>query len=284
MVKKAKMKKTGLVLAGKRVLMPGFNITNFLDNPHLHLASGDVRRRSPWEQEGIHLIVMHTTGGIPGGKDLRPQVIIPGTGLSSNAGERIVSSWSLDTDRPGGAALIIDFDCEIYCCTDLILEAAYHAKAANGCSVGIEIVQGKNAELYSKQLATAAKFTVALCKILPTPIQLQIPLPYQAKPIKRFVDSQKTNRPLFDVVGIVGHRDLTSSRGEGDPGDAIMKALSDRGCQSMDFEARGDITIWKERQFFLGMTMCDGIPGKETVKALKIRGCKDGLWVNGNAK
>ena len=111
---------TGIVLEGKAVPMPGLDIANFLDSRALKLATGDVRWRSARERNNIHLIVVHTTGGIPGGSDLRPQVIRPGFGPSSNAGERIVGSWTHDTARPGGAHFIVDFDGKIYCCADLI--------------------------------------------------------------------------------------------------------------------------------------------------------------------
>ena len=270
---------TGLILNGQAVLMPGFDIANYLDNPALKLASEDVRFRRSHERGNIHVIVMHSTGGIPGGTDLRPQTILPGFGPSTNAGERIVGSWTNDPSRPGGAHIIVDFDGRIYCCADLITQAAYHAQAANGPSVGIEVVQGQGrAELYESQIAVAANFAVALCAIMPTPIQRQIPKSYTGHPIPRFVASQQTVVPLGDVVGIVGHRDLTSNRGEGDPGNAIMEALAAVGCEVFDFASNEDIITWKHRQAVLGLVEVDGIPGPQTVTALKKAGHADGIW------
>jgi hypothetical protein len=270
---------TGLILEGKVVLMPGFDIENYLDNPALKLASGDVRFRNARERNSIHVIVMHTTGGIPGGTDLRPQTILPGFGASSNAGERIVGSWTHDTARPGGAHIIVDFDGRIYCCADLVTQAAYHAQAANGPSVGIEVVQGHGqAELYLDQIAVAAKFALALCAAMPTAIQRQIPTSYSGHPIPRFVASQQTGTPLSDVVGIVGHRDLTASRGSGDPGNAIMDALETAGAERMNFASYEDIITWKQRQAIIGLVGADGIPGPHTVAALKKAGRADGLW------
>ena len=271
---------TGLILEGQAVSMPGFDITNYIDDPLLKLAPGDVRFRNARERNFIHLIVMHTTGGIPGGTDLRPQAILPGFGASSNAGERVVGSWTHDTSRPGGAHIIVDFDGRIYCCADLITQAAYHAQAANGPSVGIEVVQGHGqAELYESQIAVAANFAVKLCAVMPTPIQRQIPKqPYAGHPIARFVASQQTGTPLSDVVGIVGHRDLTASRGEGDPGDAIMEALETAGCEALDFEHYEDIVTWKQRQSIIGLVGPDGIAGPQTVAALKRSGRADGIW------
>lgn len=270
---------TGLVLDGKPTLLPGFDIENFVDNPALKLAPGDVRLRNSREKSFVHLIVMHTTGGIPGGTDLRPQTVLPGMGASSNGGARIVGSWTHDTARPGGAHIIVDFDGRIYCCADLVTQAAYHAQAANGPSVGIEVVQGHDqAQLYQGQIDVAAKFAVALCAIMPTPIQRQIPTAYKGHPIARFVASQQTGAPLTDVVGIIGHRDLTASRGEGDPGDAIMDALETAGCERMDFASYEDIVTWKQRQAIAGIDRPDGIPGPLTVAALARAGRPAGIW------
>jgi hypothetical protein len=272
------MCRTGLVLEGRAIVLPGFDIQNFIDNPKLKLAIGDMRWRNARERNSIRLIVMHTTGGIPGGKDLRPQVILPGFGPSTNAGERVVGSWTHDTNRPGGAHLIIDFDGRIYCCADLLTEAAYHAERANGPSVGIEVVQGHDACLYQEQINLAARFVLALCRVMPTPIQFQITKPYNGQPLNRFVLSQQLTIPLNDVVGIVGHRDLTSNRGEGDPGGAIMDALALAGCERFDFDRCEDIIIWKNRQAILGMAIHDGIAGPATVSALKQAGHPDGIW------
>ena len=270
---------TGIVLAGQAVALPGFDVTNFLDDRKLKLAPGDVRMRSPHERAFVHLIVMHSTGGIPGGTDQRPQTIMPGFGPSTNGGERFVGSWSSDPSRPGGAHLIVDFDGKIYCCADLVTQAAYHAQLANGCSIGIEVVQGgEYAQMYAEQISVAAKLAVALCAVMPTPIQRQIPTAYSGHPIQRFVASQQTGAPLSDVVGIVGHRDLTANRGFGDPGDAIMDALEAAGCERLDFANYADISTWKNRQEQLGMAAPDGIPGPMTVAALRQSGYRDGLW------
>jgi hypothetical protein len=271
---------TGVVMNGKAIQVANLDVDNFLDNPRLALAPDDVRARSEREREWIHLIVMHTTGGIPGGKDLRPQAIRQGFGPSSNAGERIVGNWSHDSTRHGGAHLIVDFDGKVYCCADLVTQAAYHAEKANGCSAGIEVVQGREgAELYASQIEVAASLAIWLCENMPTPIQLQIPIPYAKRPVARFVKSQLETVPLRDVVGIVGHRDLTSNRGEGDPGNAIMDALAARGCERMDFDRGEDIILWKMRQAVLGIARPDGIPGPGTVAAAKGMGHPTGLWV-----
>jgi hypothetical protein len=269
---------TGLIFDKAKLSIPGFDITNFFDDPTIRLAPSGYRIRSRRERAWIRVIVTHTTGGIPGGADHRAQVIYPGFGPSTNAGQRVVGMWTKNF-RPAGAHLIIDFDGKIYCCADLESEAAFHAEHANGCSVGIEIVQGHHAELYQAQLDLAARFIVALCALMPVPIQRQIPTPYDGKPIPRFVASQKKEIPLVDVVGILGHRDLTDRRGAGDPGDALMGALAANGCEMLDFRTERDLSTWKNRQAGLGISSPDGVPGPLTVAALKKAGYQDGIWM-----
>jgi hypothetical protein len=271
---------SGLIIDGQRVLVPGIDVTNYLDDPRLCLDPSDYRTRSGRERSWVHLVVMHTTGGIPGGKDLRPQVILPGFGPPSGGGERIVASWTNDKDRPGGAHLVVDFDGTAYCCADLVRDATYHAEKANGCSVGIEVVQGHaQAELYQSQIDVAARLALAICRLLPVPIQWQVPRSYHGGPVKRFASSLAGRGPfLTDVVGLVGHRDLTASRGAGDPGDAVMRALWTAGCEQFDFDAGEDLATWKVRQEMLGIGSPDGIPGPRTVAALRSASHPEGIW------
>lgn len=271
---------SGLVIGGQKVLVPGIDVINFLDDPRLRLDSADVRPRSTRERDWVHLVVMHSTGGIPGGSDLRPQSILPGLGASSGGGERIVASWTNDKNRPGGAHIVTDFDSQSYCCADLVNDAAYHAQKANGCSVGFEVVQGHaHAELYQGQIDAAAQLALWVCRLLPVPIQWQVPRSYGGGPVKRFASSLAGRGPfLGDVVGIVGHRDLTDNRGEGDPGDAIMQSLVTAGCEQFDFDAGEDIAAWKDRQAKLGIANPDGIPGQRTVTALRGDAHLDGIW------
>ena len=273
---------SGLILNGVRVPVLNIDVVSFLDDPRLRLAPGDMRQRNPKEKSWVHLVVMHTTGGIPGGKDLRPQVIKPGLGQSTGGGERIVASWTHDTDRPGGAHLVVDQDGRAYCCADLVTEAAYHAERANGCSVGIEVVQGHaEPDLYQGQLDAAAALALAVCRLMPVPIQWQIPTAYKG-PVPRFTLSLvAAGEPLADVVGIVGHRDLTANRGSGDPGDAMMDALAKAGCERFSFTGTEDLYTWKQRQKNLGVWFADGVAGPQTVAELRAKGYVDGIWQRG---
>jgi hypothetical protein len=270
---------TGLVIGGERVPVPGVDVQNYLDEPRLRLGVGDRRGRTAAESRWVHLLVYHTTAGIPGGADKRPQLVRPGLGPSTGGGQRVVASWTHDEGRPGGAHLVVDQDGSAYCCADLLVEAAYHAKVANGCSVGIEVVQGReHADLYQGQLEVAARLGLWVCRLMPVPIQWQVPYAYEGGPSARFAISMLRHPPLDDVVGIVGHRDLTTTRGEGDPGDAMMRALEDAGCERVDFSRGHDLIVWRERQVDLGMQVRTGVPSADTVAALRAAGHPDGVW------
>lgn len=216
---------SGLVINGKAEPVSGLVIQNYLDNHLLRLSSEDFRLRQ--RREVVSAIVLHTTKGIPGGNDLRPQIIKEGVGPSSRAGEHVVGCWTLDRKTAAGAHLVVDYDGRIYCCADLALEAAYHAGLANGASIGIEMMQGMDACLYEGQLDATVALVEFLC--LRFGIAHKIPKAYEGRPVPAL-----TGR-LDGISGVFGHRDLTSNRGRGDPGDAVMNRLASAGFQLVDF-------------------------------------------------
>jgi hypothetical protein len=266
---------SGLVLDGKRVLVPGLTIWNWFDNPVYRLTGKDVvPRRTSW----VRQVIVHSSKGVPGGGDERPQVVHPGLGPSVHAGERFARFWS-GSDQIAGAHLAVDHDGEIFCFADLVTESAQHAGLANDTSVGVEIYEGGDADFYEGQFAAAVALIDAITLLMPTPIQRQIPHRYVG-PSRRLMQS------MTDVVGVLGHRDLTNRRGPGDPGGPIMSRLGAAGFELVDFDQRGELELWRRRQRDLGIT-ADGIPGAATAAALRaataIKGIKGtrpaGLWV-----
>jgi hypothetical protein len=245
-----------------------FEVENFLTNKALKLGERSCRGRKDEERAKICAIIFHTTKGIPGGKDLRPMVLKKGQGPNTKAGARTVSMWANDTTRYAGAHFIVDFDGSIYQCADVVLTATYHAELANGRTVGIELCQGKDAEVYEAQMESGVNLANWLTEKLS--IQRQIPNKYQG-PIERLEGKLNT-------YGVFGHRDLTNRRGAGDPGDFIFQALKKAGFESWDFKAGEDITVWRDRQRDLGVPP-DGQPGPKTVEALVDKGHPHGLWV-----
>ena len=270
----------GLIIGGKEVQVPGVHVRNFKDEPKLALRvrqpggnnDGESPRKYP-----VSLVVLHTTKGIPGGTDTRPQVLRPGFGPDTKAEDRTASYWSTDPLQ-SGAHIVIDHDGSVACLADLKDVCAYHAgdKSVNHRSVGIEIFQGKDAELYEGQLEVVVKVVDTIT--LHFGIQRQIPGTYRNRPAPRLDDGAK------DVVGVVGHREVSNQRGFGDPGDFVFQFLERAGYERFDFYTDEDLVAWKTRQkeaaLKTGLQLTiDGIPGPATRAALQQLGYTGGLWM-----
>ena len=255
-----------LFINGKRVEVPGLEIKDFGDDIEYALADEDYRQRpDTW----IRGIVLHTTKGIPGGRDKRRQDIRPGNGPNTRRDERLAKMWSLDA-RHAGAHLIGDHDSSWVCTCDLIHHAAFHAGNVNDVTIGLEIYQGDEAELYENQLESVVTIVDFLTKTFS--IQRQFHWPYLGHALKRGL------RRGLDIVGVYGHRDCSNNRGEGDPGNAIFSMLKDAGYESFNFDENEDKSEWGYRQKEMGL-LVDGVPGPRTVKRLEEEGYNHGLWI-----
>lgn len=272
----------GLIIDGKEIDVPEVSIRNFKKEPKLALRVG----RSDGANDGgvrtlpVSLVVLHTTKGIPGGKDLREQVIKPGLGPNTQAEDRTATFWSTDP-TPSGAHIVVDHDGTAACLADLSTVCAYHAGQfeVNNRSIGIEIFQGSDAELYAGQLDAVRKIVDVITEHFG--IQRQIPSSYNNSPIHRLVIGGR------DLIGVVGHRDVSDQRGKGDPGDAIMATLATNGYEKFDFIAGRDKETWITRQTIINAELkrrafptqltVDGIPGPQTTNALRYLGYSNGL-------
>lgn len=258
------------MIGGALELVPGLRVTNWLDVPQLRLRLGeDFRaRKTHW----VRQIILHTTKGIPGGNDKRPQRIIDGLGPFMDAG-LACSRWWTKSPEAAGAHLVVDFDGQVSCCADLLTEAAYHARQANDTSIGIELYQGRDAELYDGQLRVAVQLVDWLTRRFG--IQRQIPHQYIG-----CVDRLKSADELQHVVGVLGHRDLATNRGMGDPGNRIFNLLGQAGYEPLDFDQREDLDVWRKRQSKLRLATIDGVPGPATLAALASMGRPHGMWLS----
>jgi hypothetical protein len=257
----------GLIIDGQSYDLPDQTIQSFKDDPQFGLKPNDGKKRpKTW----IRGIVIHTTKGIPGGKNKTPQKIKPGIGPDSKRDEKVARMWSLD-ERNAGAHLIVDSDGSWVCTADLATFAAYHAGNVNSVTIGIEIYQQSDAGIYEIQL----KNVCVMCDFLTRHfgIQRQFHRPYKRHAIKRGLQRGR------DMVGVYGHRDCSNNRGPGDPGDAIFEWLEDCGYEAFDYEENEDKGVWALRQEQLGL-LADGVPGPTTVQALKDAGYKHGLWIS----
>ena len=276
----------GLLIAGRLVPVAGLDIIP----PASHggpawaqLNPGDyAMRQTPW----IRQVIVHTTGG------LWPQAVLPGRAPGGHA-RQIAEMWS-GADRGGGervhsaAQLIVDFDGTVVCLCDLAAIAAYHAEASNHWSIGIEMCTWPRGEISEATLKATARLVDALC--WPTfPIPRQMPRgPYRNEPIARMevvrevvslgsrVGSTRRQIGGPNLCGVFGHRDNTSERGAGDPGDAIFKELDLLGFEWLDFHTFEDLLVGKERQALLNSKgarlTVDGVVGPKSLLAAENQG------------
>jgi hypothetical protein len=217
----------GFVIIDKEQTEVPFETVTYIDNPKCKLGNRSFRKRTKEEKDNICAIVVHSTAGIPGGKDLREQVLYEGSGESTNAGSKYAGLWQNDTSKFGGTHFVVDFDGMIYQCCDAATDAAYHAGEANGHSIGIEVCQDRSdASFYNIQLEKTVELVLFLTEQFNIPKQTQ-QLPYDGPTLA--LEGKLT------TPGIFGHRNLTNKRGAGDPGDFIIQALIDAGVEQVDF-------------------------------------------------
>lgn len=253
---------SGFVIDGKRIRVAGLDVTSWQDDPRLRLVMGeDGSRRKP--SAWIRAVVLHTTKGLRGGAPL------PGFGRPVSAGLRCARYWSTD-GRRAGAHIVVDHDGAVTCLADLALEVANHCPEWNAHSVGIELYQGAKGELYEGQLDVC----VAVCDFLTRTFGIQRQIPHQyLGALARFLPGDSS------VVGVIGHRDAAKNRDWGDPGNAIFNRLGLAGYESLNFDAREDLDVWRRRQRDLGIPKGDGIPGPRTITVLRELGRPHGMWV-----
>lgn len=261
---------TGLIIDGEVVPVDGLAITNARDDKAAVLAPGDCRPRpTRW----VRQIVLHTTKGI------WPQHVIPGAGPPGK--HLAVGEFWRGDPKHSAAHLVVGRAGEVSCLADLQRVAAYHATAANDWSIGIETYQEGGGGIYEAALASTVKLVVALVRLFG--IQFQIPgKAYRRAPLERLDEDGRTPGGQH-VIGVVGHRDVTRRRGQGDPGDVVFLRLQAAGAEPLITDGGNDLTVWKGRQVALGFAPgdCDGIPGPKTTAALRERGFPGGVWALG---
>lgn len=262
----------GLVIRGQEVPVPG--VLNWHDRPAWRLRIG-VNHPDGYHcgERRVLGVVLHTSKGIPGGKDLRPQQVKPGAGPAGGA-DACARWWSL-SDAPAGAHLVTDRDGVTACMADLVWEVAYHAGSPNNSlTVGWEVYQDQDAGIWQASLDAVAALAPVLHDLLGLPHQVH--WPYLGGPVPRL--DKPGGR---DYRGAYGHRDCDRHRGLGDPGDLVIRTLVDRaGFEAFDTSQDEDLATWRERQRRLNAAgwdpplTIDGIPGPKTLAAWRMIGAQ----------
>ena len=256
-----------LVLNGERIQTPGLETISWLDDPKVPMAT-DFNARTMW----IRAIVLHTVHGKTG-------KLLPGVKASTRA--ETYAKYQANTTREVSWDYTIDTDGTVIVSNDPIKNYTWQAGAVNPFTIGIEMVQDDNGDLYEGQMVAVVNFLDCLTKELADrghPIQRQVPMTTDGKPVKNVIARIQDPAQAKSVVGIYGHRNQTTNRGAGDPGDYIFNALLFAGYKGFNLSANDDLTFWKDVQTQLGLP-ADGVPGKNTQQALITKGYKHGLMV-----
>lgn len=212
------------------------------------------RRDTSW----VRLLIAHTTKGIT------PQHIIPGKGPEGK-GQIVADYWRGDP-KSSAAHLVIGTDGSIVCLADLKRDNCYNAgdHVANETGVGVELYQTNDGGIYAATLDAWATLAARLCDLLSIPRWYQ--RSYGRGPLARFAGPKGG-----DVCGVVGHRDISSNRGAGDPGSLAFDVLNAMDFEPIDFDRFDDLARCRARQKHLKAMGCavgvDGLYGAETERA-----------------
>jgi hypothetical protein len=232
------------------------------------LDRGDYTTRHGW----IRQVIVHTTQGA------WPQPILPGAGPGGE-GPRYADIWQSDPTH-SAAHLVVDSAGVVACLADLATMTAYHAEASNPWSIGIEMVQARDRSVHQATIDATARLVAAICDAIGIPHQMPRG-PYRNEPLMRMEVTDHDHRVQLggpDCVGVFGHRDNTSRRGRGDPGDAIWTALAGLGFEGLDYSTGEDLAKGRARQRALRVRgeqlMVDGLVGTASLAAARRQGFK----------
>ncbi len=275
----------GLLIEGALISVPGLTVV-----PPASRGGPAWNRLDPGDfmprQHAPSIICLHTTGGH------WPQPVIEEARTGGHARE-ILEMWS-GADRGGGerqhsaAPLVVDFNGDIYCAADIVTTAAYHARAINARSVGIEMCTYRDGSITRATLRATALLVAALTHSgMPGSGLLAIPAqmargPYRGDPLRR-LEVGGVGSDGAGLVGVIGHRDQTAQRGCGDPGAAIWGELAALGFEGVDYDGHEDLELGRDRQAVLnargsraGETwrplVVDGVCGPASLAAMRRQG------------
>lgn len=254
-----------LILNGQKVPTPGLQTISWMDDPAVPRATDGSPRL-----EMIRAVVMHTVHGKVGR-------LLPGSKPSTRA--KVYAKYQANTSRDVSWDYTIDTDGTVIVSNDPLTRFCWQATSVNPFTIGIEMVQEDNGDLYAEQIAAAVRFLEVLVAELGDRghyIQRQFPMK-AGRPVVGVVQRIADANRARTVTGMYGHRNQTNNRGPGDPGDYIYTALAAAGWQGFDYDANEDLAYWRPIQRSVGVAE-DGLPGRATGDALKAHGYAHGIY------
>lgn len=258
-----------ILLCGNRVELPGVRSVSYLDDPSV---CPQVTDHSPRTRR-VRAIVLHTHSGTATGT-VKPGRLVDDDKLA------VLARYQTRSDRQVSWDYTVGRDARVFAQNDPAEQYTWHATSWNSISIGIEMIQDADGALYAEQIEAA----VCLIDTLTRTFRIQRQIAWRGgQPHLALIEraNEKGAGQGRDMVGVFAHVHNTTSRGKGDPGPAIFKALSAASYDVFDFTTGSDLSAWKARQQQLGVK-ADGIPLDMTCDALAKQTGRSshGLWVS----
>lgn len=208
------------VFDGQRIETPGIESVCWLDDPKVPRATdGRVRGVRPM------CIVLHTVHG-------RSGVLHEGSKPSTRA--EVYAKYQARTSREVSWHATVDVDGTVVQSADFGAWTCWHAPPTNPWSIGIEMVQDDDGGLYRAGIDACVALCTLLCGRFAIP--RRVPVDAHGQPFRRVVpawQSVAAGGKAERFGGVLGHRNVTQTRGAGDPGDHIFNALLAAGYEGV---------------------------------------------------
>lgn len=214
----------GLIIGGRRVSVPGVRVVTWEDDARVPRVTKVSRRRGP-----VTAVVLHTSRGKVG-------AVREGAGDDAKALR--LARYQATGSREASWHLTVGAAGTVFQQADLADDVAWHASQANDWSVGIECAQsGDTPDLTRAQVDACVAVVRAICEALNIPQRVPVRAhdggaswSPESAPVKAW-QPRKQGGESRPAAGVIGHRNLTTSRGPGDPGDGVFLALLAAGFE-----------------------------------------------------
>lgn len=216
----------GLVIDGRRYVVPGVNVVSWLDDPTRAPKVTDGWRRGASKVEGF---VLHTSRG-------KMAQVKPGARPSTK--DEALALYQARTKRAVSWHLTVGTDGDVYQQADLSTWMCFHAETANGWTVGLELAQhDDDASLYQEQLDAMVAVVAVACEVLSIPKRVMVDAAGRPvlTPVPALVLKKHGGAREERFEGVLAHANLVPAtiRGPGDCGPAPLEALLRAGFEGV---------------------------------------------------
>lgn len=204
----------GLIVNGTRVPVYGVRVVTWEDDPRVPRAV----HGGPRAAEDVTASIVHTSRGVVA-------KVARETGTAEK-GLKVARYLGRSNAREVSAHLVVAGDGTVYQLADLALWKANHAGQVNGFTFGVEIAQDDDDASLTRAQVRAF---VAMMNVAHDALKIPKTIPMDgARHIGEDVRAwlrRSAGGEEQRFAGCAGHRNTSTSRGLGDPGDAPMEAL-----------------------------------------------------------